>query len=180
MTALLGMDTANWDPLSKLLNSLVENKSELPSCTDEEFGFLSELLQSKELNALVKVHNKVLVNIKDDKFFPILSNAMDVDVDVLQVLSTKAHTSEECRELFQLLQKPHIQGLLCAHDAVAQKDYYPRLPEIPLEVDEDEETVKIVQLVKSNEPLVRQFHQLMLRKMCCAISVEKRAYQLII
>lgn len=48
------------------------------------------------------------------------------------------------------------QGLLCAHDAVAQKDYYPRLPEIPLEVDEDEETVKIVQLVKSNEPLVRQ------------------------
>lgn len=48
-----------------------------------------------------------------------------------------------------------LQGLLCAHDAVAQKDYFPRLPEIPLEVDEDEETIKIVQLVKSNEPLVR-------------------------
>jgi hypothetical protein len=47
-----------------------------------------------------------------------------------------------------------VQGLLCAHDAVAQKDYFPRLPEIPLEVDEDEETIKIVQLVKSNEPLV--------------------------
>lgn len=37
---------------------------------------------------------------------------------------------------------------------MAQKDYFPRLPEIPLEVDEDEETIKIVQLVKSNEPLV--------------------------
>lgn len=37
---------------------------------------------------------------------------------------------------------------------MAQKDYYPHLPEIPLEVDEDEETIKIVQLVKSNEPLV--------------------------
>lgn len=48
-----------------------------------------------------------------------------------------------------------LQGLLCAHDAVAQKDYYPHLPDIPVEaVDEDEETVKIVQLVKSNEPLV--------------------------
>lgn len=47
-----------------------------------------------------------------------------------------------------------IKGLLCAHDAIAQKDYYPKLPEIPQEVDEDEETVKIVQLVKSNEPLV--------------------------
>lgn len=41
-----------------------------------------------------------------------------------------------------------------AHDAVAQKDFYPHLPDIPVEVDEDEETIKIVQLVKSNEPLV--------------------------
>lgn len=43
---------------------------------------------------------------------------------------------------------------MCAHDAVAQKDFYPHLPDIPVELDEDEETIKIVQLVKSNEPLV--------------------------
>ncbi|CAL7933506.1 unnamed protein product [Xylocopa violacea] len=148
------MENTNWDPaLSKLLNSLQENKNEIPSCTDEEFGFLSELLQSKELNALVNVHNKILNNVKDDKFFPVLSNSMDIDIEVLDLLSTKTHTSKDCKELFHLLQKPHMQGLLCTHDAVAQKDYYPRLPEIPLEVDEDEETVKIVQLVKSNEPL---------------------------
>lgn len=48
------------------------------------------------------------------------------------------------------------QSLLCAHDAIAQKDFYPQLPDIPIEVDEDEETVKIVQLVKSNEALVRE------------------------
>ncbi|XP_034187052.2 membrane palmitoylated protein 7-like protein metro isoform X4 [Osmia lignaria lignaria] len=154
MTAALVMENANWDAaLSKLLNSLQANKNEIPSCTDEEFGFLSELLQSKELNALVNVHNKILNNVKDDKFFPVLSNSMDIDIDVLNLLATKVHVSKDCKELFHLLQKPHIQGLLCAHDAVAQKDYYPRLPEIPLEVDEDEETVKIVQLVKSNEPL---------------------------
>ncbi|XP_012246798.1 MAGUK p55 subfamily member 7 isoform X3 [Bombus impatiens] len=154
MTAALVMENTNWDSaLSKLLNSLQESKSEIPSCTDEEFGFLSELLQSKELNALVNVHNKILNNVKDDKFFPVLSNSMDIDIEVLDLLSTKTHISKDCKELFHLLQKPHIQGLLCAHDAVAQKDYYPRLPEIPLEVDEDEETVKIVQLVKSNEPL---------------------------
>ncbi|XP_029163600.1 MAGUK p55 subfamily member 7 isoform X3 [Nylanderia fulva] len=154
MTAAVVMENVNCDPaLSKLLNSLQENKSEIPSCTEEEFGFLSELLQSKELNALVNVHNKILNNVKDDKFFPVLSNSMDIDVEVLDLLSTKTHISSEWKELFHLLQKPHIQGLLCAHDAVAQKDYYPRLPEIPLEVDEDEETVKIVQLVKSNEPL---------------------------
>jgi hypothetical protein len=39
---------------------------------------------------------------------------------------------------------------------VAQRDYLPKLNEVPIEVDEDEETVKIVQLVKSQEPLVKQ------------------------
>ncbi|XP_022903367.1 MAGUK p55 subfamily member 7 isoform X5 [Onthophagus taurus] len=78
---------------------------------------------------------------------------MNVMYDVLQVIASRTSLSEDCKELFYLFQKPHVQGLLYAHDAVAQKDYYPHLPEIPLEVDEDEETVKIVQLVKSNEPL---------------------------
>lgn len=51
-----------------------------------------------------------------------------------------------------------FQGLLYAHDCIAQKDYYPMLPEVPLDIDEEEETIKIVQLVKSNEPLVRSFY----------------------
>lgn len=44
------------------------------------------------------------------------------------------------------------------HDTISQKDYVPKLPEPPFDtVDEDEETIKIVQLVKSNEPLVNLF-----------------------
>nr|CAD7457301.1 unnamed protein product [Timema tahoe] len=140
------------DALSRLLVSLEESRQILPS-SEEEFGFLSELLQSKELHALVKVHNKILSNGKDEKFHPTLSNSMQIALEVLDVVAPRASLKEEFKEIFMLLQRPHIQGLLCAHDAVAQKDYFPRLPEIPLEVDEDEETVKIVQLVKSNEPL---------------------------
>ncbi len=49
-----------------------------------------------------------------------------------------------------------MQNLLASHDIVAQRDYLPKLNEVPIEVDEDEETVKIVQLVKSQEPLVKQ------------------------
>jgi hypothetical protein len=45
---------------------------------------------------------------------------------------------------------------------VAQRDYLPKLNEVPIEVDEDEETVKIVQLVKSQEPLVKQILLIML------------------
>ncbi|XP_046683061.1 MAGUK p55 subfamily member 7 isoform X2 [Homalodisca vitripennis] len=151
MTAV--MANGNWDPsLSHLLGALEESRQNLPS-SEEEFGFLSDLLQSKELHALVKVHNKILDNGKDEKFHPILSSSMQIALEVLDVILPRINISEDCKELFLLLQKPHLQGLLCAHDAVAQKDYFPRLPEIPLEVDEDEETIKIVQLVKSNEPL---------------------------
>ena len=154
MLEVMAMPIGDWDPaLSKLLSSLEEAKTDL-STTEEEFTFLSELLQSKELHALVKVHNKILNNGKDEKFHPTLSNAMQIALEVLDVMAPKTVLIEDAKEVFLILQKPHIQGLLCAHDAVAQKDYFPRLPEIPLEVDEDEETIKIVQLVKSNEPLV--------------------------
>ena len=47
-----------------------------------------------------------------------------------------------------------FQNLLASHDIVAQRDYQPKLSEIPVEVDEDEETIKIVQLVKSQDALV--------------------------
>ena len=47
-----------------------------------------------------------------------------------------------------------LQNLLASHDIVAQRDYQPKLGEIPIEVDEDEETIKIVQLVKSHDPTV--------------------------
>ncbi len=52
--------------------------------------------------------------------------------------------------------------MLASHDIVAQRDYLPKLNEVPIEVDEDEETVKIVQLVKSQEPLVKQILLIML------------------
>lgn len=47
------------------------------------------------------------------------------------------------------------QSLLSVHDTVAQRDFEPTLPPIPDDVlDEDEDSVKIVSLVKTNEPLV--------------------------
>lgn len=95
--------------LTNLLSTLETNKSEIPNCTDEEFGFLSELLQSKELNALVQVHNKIVHQLKNENVAPVLSNSMDIDVEVLDQLSHKTHSSEDCKELFFLLQKPHIQ-----------------------------------------------------------------------
>ncbi len=51
-----------------------------------------------------------------------------------------------------------IKAVLSAHDTVAQKDFDPVLPPLPEDLDDDleEESVKIVRLVKNKEPLVRQ------------------------
>ncbi|XP_021701813.1 MAGUK p55 subfamily member 7 isoform X2 [Aedes aegypti] len=149
--AVMAATDGSYDPvISKLITSL----KEADSLSDEQdLGFLQNLLQSKELNALVNVHSKVAKINKDDRIAPLLSTSMQVLLEVLELLAPRCHISPLCKEIFHLLQTPHLQSLLFAHDAIAQKDFYPHLPEIPVEVDEDEETIKIVQLVKSNEPL---------------------------
>ena len=51
----------------------------------------------------------------------------------------------------------YAQAVLAAHDTVAQKSFDPVLPLLPEELEEEleEESVKIVRLVKNKEPLVR-------------------------
>lgn len=47
-----------------------------------------------------------------------------------------------------------LQSLLSVHDTVAQKSYDPELPPLPDDIDDDEDSVKIIRLVKNKEPLV--------------------------
>uniref|UniRef100_A0A7N6A766 Membrane protein, palmitoylated 4a (MAGUK p55 subfamily member 4) n=1 Tax=Anabas testudineus TaxID=64144 RepID=A0A7N6A766_ANATE len=46
-----------------------------------------------------------------------------------------------------------LEALLSSHDSVAQSDYGPVLPPLPDELPEDEEAMRIVCLVKNNQPL---------------------------
>jgi len=117
---------------------------------EEDYEFLEQLLQSRELNALVKAHNVILFCNQEQ--CPCVSNACQITADVMEDIRPFALMMEECRELYALLSAPHVRNLLASHDIVAQRDYMPKLSEIPIEVDEDEETIKIVQLVKSSDP----------------------------
>lgn len=85
----------------------------------EDVAFLSELLQSKQLHALVHVHNKIVAKGKDDKFYPLLSNAMQVTLEVFEVLGDKTKISKEYEELLSLLQKPHFQVSITQFDTQA-------------------------------------------------------------
>uniref|UniRef100_T1JH09 MAGUK p55 subfamily member 7 n=1 Tax=Strigamia maritima TaxID=126957 RepID=T1JH09_STRMM len=118
--------------------------------SEDDYQFLRDLLANSKFRALLLVHDRINQNGKEPKQ-PATTNAFHINEEVLDL----AHKSKlrEFKELFQILSSSHMKSLLLAHDQIASKDYYPKLPEIPREVDEDEETVKIVQLVKSNEPL---------------------------
>ncbi|KAM4533800.1 MAGUK p55 subfamily member 7 isoform 2-T4 [Odontesthes bonariensis] len=59
----------------------------------------------------------------------------------------------DIKELLKLLTKAHVKSLLSVHDTVAQKSYDPELPPLPESIDDDEDSVKIIRLVKNKEPL---------------------------
>ncbi|TSK28034.1 MAGUK p55 subfamily member 7 [Bagarius yarrelli] len=63
--------------------------------------------------------------------------------------------SVEEKELLHLLTSPHLRALLSVHDTVAQKNFDPVLPPLPEDFDDEleEDSVKIVRLVKNKEPL---------------------------
>lgn len=61
--------------ISKLITSLKEAES---LSDEKDLGFLQNLLQSKELNALVNVHSKVAKINKDDRIAPLLSASVQV------------------------------------------------------------------------------------------------------
>ncbi|XP_073865857.1 MAGUK p55 subfamily member 4 isoform X2 [Macaca fascicularis] len=52
-----------------------------------------------------------------------------------------------------MLQAPHFKALLSAHDTIAQKDFEPLLPPLPDNIPESEEAMRIVCLVKNQQPL---------------------------
>ncbi|KAM7380026.1 hypothetical protein PAMP_003353 [Pampus punctatissimus] len=77
----------------------------------------------------------------------------------MTVIQKTHHPSAEAKELYSLLSSPHIQALLSSHDSVAQSAYGPVLPPLPPELPEDEEAMRIVCLVKNNQPLCGEDHR---------------------
>jgi len=118
---------------------------------EEDFMFLKNILQSTGMHALVKAHDAILLT--NVEIGPSVSNAAEISENVLADIRPFAMMYADVKELYQLLRSPHIQSLLACHDVVASREFQPKLENVPFEVDEDEETVKIVQLVKSQDTL---------------------------
>uniref|UniRef100_A0A3Q2I583 MAGUK p55 scaffold protein 3 n=1 Tax=Equus caballus TaxID=9796 RepID=A0A3Q2I583_HORSE len=119
----------------------------------EEMGFLRDVFSEKSLSYLMKIHEK-LRYYETQSPTPVLHSAVALAEDVMEELQAASAHSDE-RELLQLLSTPHLRAMLMVHDTVAQKNFDPVLPPLPDNIEEDfeEESVKIVRLVKNKEPL---------------------------
>uniref|UniRef100_A0A8C9W9K7 MAGUK p55 scaffold protein 3 n=1 Tax=Scleropages formosus TaxID=113540 RepID=A0A8C9W9K7_SCLFO len=113
----------------------------------EDLVFLKDVFSERSLGYLMKVRYHV-------SHLPPVQRAAVCRWQVAEELQSGPMSGDE-KELLQLLAAPHLKAVLSVHDTVAQKNFDPVLPPLPDELDDEleEESVKIVRLVKNKEPL---------------------------
>ncbi|KAF4084778.1 hypothetical protein AMELA_G00109790 [Ameiurus melas] len=141
-----GPDTGLYELLSALPSQL-----QMYVKSAEDRSFLHAMFSARSLHSLVKIHEK-LQHFEERCPSPVLDSAGALAQGVSDELQTKP-LSADITELLKLLSKPHVKSLLSVHDTVAQKSYDPELPPLPDDIDDDEDSVKIIRLVKNKEPL---------------------------
>ncbi|XP_067285668.1 MAGUK p55 subfamily member 7 isoform X2 [Pseudorasbora parva] len=117
----------------------------------DDRSFLHAMFGERSLHSLVKIHEK-LQCYEDSAPTPVLDSAGTLAQNLTEELQGRS-ASNEIRELVKLLSKPHVKSLLSVHDTVARKSYDPELPPLPDDIDDEEDSVKIIRLVKNKEPL---------------------------
>ncbi|XP_061665420.1 MAGUK p55 subfamily member 3-like isoform X8 [Syngnathoides biaculeatus] len=119
----------------------------------EDLVFLKDVFSEKSLGYLMKIHEK-LKQYEKQSPSPVLHSASCLAEDLTEELQD-GPLEEDGKELLVLLNTPHFKAVLSAHDTVAQKNFDPVLPPLPEDAEDEleEESVKIVRLVKNKEPL---------------------------
>ncbi|XP_076856306.1 MAGUK p55 subfamily member 3 isoform X3 [Brachyhypopomus gauderio] len=119
----------------------------------EDLDFLREVFSERSLSYLMRIHERLRHYVNQNPT-PVLHSAACLAEDVTEELQSGLLEEDE-RELLMLLTTPHVKAVLTVHDTVAQKNFDPVLPPLPEDLDDEleEESVKIVRLVKNKEPL---------------------------
>ncbi|XP_023182119.1 MAGUK p55 subfamily member 7 isoform X6 [Xiphophorus maculatus] len=117
----------------------------------EDNTFLQDMFGERGLHSLVKIHER-LQHYEESKPAPVLGSATILAQELSKQLELKSENGD-IKELTKLLENPHVKSLLSVHDTVAQKQYDPELPPLPEDLDDEENSVKIIRLVKNKEPL---------------------------
>ncbi|XP_034741051.1 MAGUK p55 subfamily member 4-like isoform X1 [Etheostoma cragini] len=140
------------EAVSEVLSSVVDDVNHAVGRNISGAELLHELLGAPWLRALLQIY-ECLLQFERSTPTPILPYASGLSHEIMSVIQKLHRPSVEARELYNLLSSPHIQGLLSSQDSVAQSDYGPVLPPLPDYMPEDEEAMRVICLVKNNQPL---------------------------
>ncbi|XP_062434092.1 protein PALS1 isoform X3 [Rhea pennata] len=122
--------------------------------SQEDISLILQLVQNTDFQNAFKIHNAVTVHMnKASPPYPLISNAQELAQEVQSVLKPSHH--KDGQELSALLNAPHMQALLLAHDKVAEQEMQPE-PLTDEKIYENVgvyggETVKIVRIEKARD-----------------------------
>ncbi|KAK2857091.1 hypothetical protein Q5P01_005826 [Channa striata] len=139
--------------LHQILTDAIEEARQSVNQGVDGAELLHSLLKASWMQPLLKVYECLQRYLRDSPA-PALDYASGLSLQLLIDIRSSPGCSLEARELYGLLQQPHLQALLSAHDTVAQKDYDPVLPPMPEDLPDDEEATRLVCLVKNKQPLL--------------------------
>ncbi|KAL2303660.1 hypothetical protein Nmel_008937 [Mimus melanotis] len=141
--------------VEELLNSLKHIQHVLVDPqSQEDISLILQLVQNSDFQNAFKIHNAVTVHMnKASPPYPLSSNAQELAQEVQSVLKPSHH--KDGQELNALLNAPHMQALLLAHDKVAEQEMQPE-PMTDEKIYENVgvyggETVKIVRIEKARD-----------------------------
>ncbi|XP_066946849.1 protein PALS1-like isoform X6 [Macrobrachium rosenbergii] len=146
--------------INELIQSLQRIQTVLKSNghrISEDVTLVAQLLTNPEFQKVLAVHNKVQETwCLNRPPTPVTDNAQELLAESLQEL--QEYSVPEAAELIDILNKYSMEGLLYAHDRIAEREPLP-VGNVPEEETVDrtshypEDSVKIVRIDKTNEPL---------------------------
>ncbi|KAJ8371527.1 hypothetical protein AAFF_G00307640 [Aldrovandia affinis] len=108
--------------MTTVMQQVLDNLGALPSSTgaeDIDLIFLRGVMESPIVQSLAKAHERlgevVLEAVQD--------NNMELVSEILGEINGLSRRDDSAVELSRILQEPHFQSLLEAHDMVASKSY---------------------------------------------------------
>uniref|UniRef100_A0A9J7YKS7 MAGUK p55 subfamily member 6-like n=1 Tax=Cyprinus carpio carpio TaxID=630221 RepID=A0A9J7YKS7_CYPCA len=107
---------------SGAMQQVLDNLGELPATTgakDIDLIFLKGIMESPIVRSLAKAHERL----EDVKLEAVQENNMELVTEILGDISGLSVRDDSAAELSKILQEPHFQSLLEAHDMVASKCY---------------------------------------------------------
>ncbi|XP_039252013.2 MAGUK p55 subfamily member 7-like [Styela clava] len=152
-----GNQDMDGDGLQDILQTVQKLESRLQDDGDN-IEPLNDILLDKNMQALIKVHETVKPVVQKNTE-PTCTNSLELvsEVHALAMESEGRMELKEIQEISSLFKSSHhLTALMKSHDQIASKNFAPELPEPDANdylLGDEEESMKVVRLVKGNEPL---------------------------